>query len=222
MARVDDSQPTPEHARFRHVVRHDDDRCPNLRLDAYELLSNLGAGDRVEGTKRFVHQYNRRVDGERARDTHSLSLSARQLVRAPTGEDVWWKTDEVQQLMGPRSAARGGPLLEAGDNRHVLLDSHMGKEADILNDVTDAPPQLNRVPVSRVAPFDHNRARGWHEEAIDQLEDGGLANAASTDNRQDFSRFRRQREVVQYGRAVGVPKADVFEPYEHDLLDRSR
>ena len=222
MGRVDDSQPTPEHAGFSHIVRHDDDRGPKLRLDAYELLPNLGPGDRIEGSKRFIHEYNRRVDGERTSDAYALSLAARQLARPPPGEDVWWKTDKMQQLMSPRSAACGRPLLEPGNNGNVFLNRHMGKEADILNDVTDAPPQLNRVPVSRVAPFDHDRARGWHEEAIDQLEDGGLANAASTDNGQDFSRFDREREAVQYRRAVGVSKADVFEPHEHGLPDRSR
>ena len=56
------------------------------------------ARDRIERTERFVHQENRRIDRQRARQADALSLSAGQFVRPPGGVVVGRQAHELEKL----------------------------------------------------------------------------------------------------------------------------
>ena len=73
-----------EIAREVLVVGRDEQR-PALIEQTAQQLAELGASLRVERRGRFVHQQDRRIDGQRARDRDPLSLAARQLARQRRG-----------------------------------------------------------------------------------------------------------------------------------------
>ena len=95
-ALVEHADARRQRERFGHVVRDDDDGLADLRLDAPELAVQLGARDGIERAERLVHQQDRRIGGERARDADALALAARELA-AP-----------ARSRIGRRAAGRRG------------------------------------------------------------------------------------------------------------------
>ena len=67
--------------RLVDVVRDEDDRLAQLLLQAQELVLEPRAHDRVDRAERLVHQHQRRVRGERAREADALALAAGELGR---------------------------------------------------------------------------------------------------------------------------------------------
>jgi hypothetical protein len=72
---IDDTNPPTKDEGFGHVVRHDDHGGPELLLYASELPPHFRARDRIERPERLVHQQDRRIDGERSRQSDPLTLS---------------------------------------------------------------------------------------------------------------------------------------------------
>ena len=79
------------------IVRDEDRRDVHFLVQAPEPVAELGADARVERAERLVEKEDLRVGGERAREGHSLALSARQLRGIATGER--FELDEPQQLV---------------------------------------------------------------------------------------------------------------------------
>ena len=59
--------------------------CAAARCSPLQQRAELGAALRIERRGRLVHQQQRRIDGERARDGDALRLAARQLARQRRG-----------------------------------------------------------------------------------------------------------------------------------------
>ena len=87
------------------VVRRDDER-PLLALEPLQQRAELGAALRIERRRRLVHQQQRRIDGQRARDRDALSLAARQLARQRVGAML--DAERLQQLRARRLRAAAG------------------------------------------------------------------------------------------------------------------
>ena len=90
---IRDEHPVLEHADpirqregLTHVVRDEHDGLADPLLNPPKLPMQLGAGDRIERSERFVHQHDRRIGGERARNADTLALTAGQLVGPATRE----------------------------------------------------------------------------------------------------------------------------------------
>jgi hypothetical protein len=62
-------------------VGDEDDRLADLGLQAQELVLQARAGDRVDGAEGLVHQHQRRIGSQRARDADALALAAAELAR---------------------------------------------------------------------------------------------------------------------------------------------
>ena len=62
----------------------------------------MRAVDRVDRAERLVHQQQRRIGGERARDADALALAAGQLVRVAVGDLVGVERDQLEQLVHAR------------------------------------------------------------------------------------------------------------------------
>ena len=67
------------------------------------------------------------------------------------------------------------------------MDGQVGKEADILEDVADAPSQIERVPLRDRTATHGDLAAVRLEKTIDQFEDGALASAAAPHERERFA-----------------------------------
>ena len=65
--------------RLVDVVRDEDDRLADLAVQPQQLGLQAEARDRVERAERLVHQQQRRVGSERAREADALALPAGEL-----------------------------------------------------------------------------------------------------------------------------------------------
>ena len=96
-------------------------------------------------------------------------------------------------------------------------DGLVREEADLLDDVADAPPQLADVARRDVHAVDEDAARGRLDEPVDHLQGRRLAAPRGTDQDADPPRGHGQGEVLDgprsrlRGRAVSVALADVLE-----------
>ncbi len=100
-ARPEDRHPVAELDRLVDVVRDEHDRLPHLLLEAEELVLQPRAHDRIDGGERLVHEHQRRVGRDRAREADTLTLSAGELCRIP-GRVRRVEADEVEELVRAR------------------------------------------------------------------------------------------------------------------------
>ncbi len=189
--------PRSERQRFGHVVRDDDDRLADRRLDAPELAVQLAARDGIERAERLVHQQNRRIRRERARHADALALAARQLLRPARGEVIDAEADERQQLADARRDTRLVPCEEARHDGDVVVNGQVRKERDVLQHVADVAPEIEWVPGGHRTPADDHLAGIGHEQPVDQLEDGALAGAAAAHEGERFALLHREIEALQ-------------------------
>ena len=68
-AGLQDRDPVAELDGFVEVVGDEDDGLAQLVLQPQQLVLQALPGDRVDGAERLVHQQDRRVGGQRPRDT---------------------------------------------------------------------------------------------------------------------------------------------------------
>ena len=118
--------------------------------------------------------------------------------------------------MHPAHHALRRPSFQPRHHTDVPRDGHMRKEANLLNDIANAAPQSNRLPLTGIASLDQHRPGIGHQHAVHELEQRRLAGAAAADERQHVARLDREIETVQHAGAAG--------PRERDgaKLDRSR
>ena len=145
--------------RLVDVVGDEDDRLAQLGLQAQELVLQPLAVDRVDRAERLVHEHQRRVGGERARDADALALAAGELRRVAVAHLVGVEADELEQLVDAGGDALPCPSRELRHGRDVLADRAVREQADLLDDVADLAPQLRRAcgrvtlrPSSRMSP----------------------------------------------------------------------
>ena len=214
---AEDRDPVADEDRLVDVVGDEDDRLAQLPLDPQELVLEPGAGDRVEGAEGLVHQHQRRVRGERAREPDALALAARELRRVAGAVVAGREVDEVEQLVRPLV---GLPLRPAEQPRHggdVLGDGHVREEPDLLDHVADPAAQRRLVERHHARAVDANVARRQLDEPVDELHRRRLAAARRADEAADLARRDRHREIVDRRRcAAGVALGRVVE----DDLDR--
>jgi hypothetical protein len=89
-ARFEQNDARGEPAGFAQIVSDEDDRFAKATRDVREFALHLGACDGIEGAEGLVHEQDRRVGGEGARDTDTLTLASRELVGATVGELGWF------------------------------------------------------------------------------------------------------------------------------------
>ena len=112
------------------------------RLEVEQLVLQAGAHDRVDRAERLVHQQDRRVGGQRPGHADPLLLAARQLGRvARAAARGRGRPGPPARRRAPRSGALSQPS-RSGHRGDVLGDGAVGEEADALDDVADAAPQL--------------------------------------------------------------------------------
>ena len=111
-------------------------------LQPAELVLQPGAGDRVDGAERFVHQQHRRVGGERAGDADALLLATRELVRDSGRGTARDRGRRASRSSSTRASMRACPTRAARHRRDVVLDRLVREQTDLLDHVADATPQL--------------------------------------------------------------------------------
>ena len=123
-----------------------------LLLQAQELVLQPLADDGVDRAERLVHEHHRRIGGQRPRDADALALAARQLAGIAVAIARRIQADQLQQLVDARSRSRAAS--QPSSRGTTAMFSAIGlvrEQADLLDDVADAPPQLDGGRRSRTS-----------------------------------------------------------------------
>ena len=139
------------------------------------------------GAEGFVHEENRRIGSESARDANALALTARELLRESCRKPLAGQPHQIQQLVHSRGESRLVPPKQSRDDGDVVVDGQVGKEANILEDVANAPSQIERVPLRDHTAAHGNLAAVRLEKTINQFEDCALASTATAHERERFA-----------------------------------
>ena len=118
-----------------HVVRHDDDRRAEPRVQVANQREDLLAGARVEVAGRLVGEQDRRIDRQRAGDRDALPLAARQLVGQmlqPVSE-----LHERQQLARALVDLLARPAAQVQRQADVLEARQRRQQVEELEDEAD-------------------------------------------------------------------------------------
>jgi hypothetical protein len=84
------------------------------------------------------------------------------------------KAHELHQFHGSGANTVLRPTLKSWNHADIALNREMRKQSRFLNDVSDAPAQLDGVPLCGRASFDHNLTLCWVEQPVDQFQKGGF------------------------------------------------
>ncbi len=145
------------------------------RVEAEELVLEPRAGDGVDGAERLVHQEDGGIGGQGPGHADPLALAARHLRRIPAAVDVGREPHQLEQLVDPRRDAFLLPAEEARDGADVRGDRLVREEPGLLDHVTHAPAQLDRVGVGDVVAVEEDPSRRRLDEPVDHLQRRRLA-----------------------------------------------
>ena len=119
------------------VVGDEHDGLAQVFLQPQELVLQLLADDGIHRTERLVHEHDRRICGKGPSDAHALLLPPGELCGIPLRE-ARRQAHHLEQLEGPRFCLALVPTDQPRDRGDVGGDSAVGKEARVLDDVSDA------------------------------------------------------------------------------------
>jgi hypothetical protein len=156
-------------------VGHDDHRLGQARLQVAELVLQAGADQRIERAEGFVHEQDRRIRGQGAGEADALPLAAAELRREPSGDLRGVEAEQGEQLVNALTLPLGRPAEQVGDDRGVIGRGEVREEAGLLHDVPDAPAQGDRIERRAVLAVDDDAPGRRLQEAVDELQQRGLA-----------------------------------------------
>src|SRR5438552_2528618 len=96
----------------------------------------------------------------------------------PVCETRRLETHTGQQFLHSGTPLLLGPRFRRRHKCNVTLHGKMREETNFLNDVTDAPPKPDRIPVCGWPAFDKNSARRGLDQTVDQFKRRGFARTA--------------------------------------------
>jgi hypothetical protein len=209
-ALAEDGDPVAHLDRLVDVVGDEHDRLADVLLEAEELVLEAAADDRVHGPEGLVHEHDRRVHGQGPGHPDPLALAARELVGVAVA-DLGGQADHLQQLAHPGPGPLIVPAGQLGHGGDVLADGAVREQADLLDDVADAAPQLGRVDRGHVASVDDDVAAGGLDHPVDHPQGGGLAAARGADQDREVTLGHLEGDVVDGRGAIGEALGDGFE-----------
>ncbi len=198
---LEDRDPVGHLDRLVHVVGDEHDRLPEARLEAEELVLEPLATDGVHGAEWLVHEQDGRIGGHGPRHAHALALPAGQgrWVTVPVGRRV--EAHQLEQLLDALGDPGRRPAEQARHDGHVVADGQVREQPDLLDDVADPPPQLDRGQGGHVLAVDGDPAARRLDQAVDHLHRRRLAAAGRPDQDADLARPR--------SRATGPSRQEV-------------
>ncbi len=210
---VHDGDPVGHRERLFLVVRHVDERRPELALDALQLRLHLSSQLDVEGTEGLVEEEGGRVVHEGARECHPLLLATRELPRPATLEP--FELDDPEHRLDPLPMLASRDVLHLQPERHVVVDRHVRKQGVLLEHHVDAAPVRRRV--GDVLAVQQDAARVRRLEPGDHPQRRGLPASRRAEQREELTVPDAEVELVDGGVAP-EPLADAL---ERDRVDRA-
>ena len=140
-------------------------------MNLFELQLQRSTGDWIECTKGFVHQKDIWVCSHSARHTNPLLLTARKLMRIPTGILLRVHRQQLQQLVHTCLNTLGVPAQQLGYRGNVVLNSSVRKQAHRLHGVAHAATQVLYVKAVDVLAVKKDVTTIMAHHAVDHFED---------------------------------------------------
>ena len=131
---------------------------------------------------KLIHQDDRRGGGQCPEDADALLLPAGHLGGVLVGVLLIGQVDQLQQLMDNLVARLLAVFQQIGHHADVLGHGHVGKQADLLDDIADVAAQLHPVLGGDILAVYIDLAAGGFNQAVDHLQRGGLAAAGRAES----------------------------------------
>ena len=193
--------------RLAHVVADEDDGLVQLLLQALHLILQGFPGQGIQGGEGLIHQH----DGGRGRQgpqhADALLLAAGELRGVLVG--ILLHMDQLQHLLDDLVAPGLVVLQQPGHHADVLGHSHVGEQADLLDDIADMPPQFHLVLAVDIFSVDADGAGIRLQQAVDHLHGGGFTAAGGADQDHELSIGNGEIQVLQ-DRGLAIALGDVF------------
>ena len=173
-------------------MRDEDNRRAACFPDAEQLRVQPLARHLVERAERLVHQKERRVERERARDRHALLHSAGQLPRMVVAEAA--QLDEIEHLLDALASPLAIPAGELERQRDVLHDRAPVVEHGILE---DDPVVVVAARLPRGLAVHDGGALRRLDEVADDAEKRRLAAAGRSDQRDELALLDLEVDALQ-------------------------
>lgn len=185
-----------EPAGFAQIVSDEDDCLTETPRYVGKLALHFGACDRIESAEGLVHQEDRRVGSQGTSNANALPLSAGKLIRAAGCELPRVQAYEFQEL--PYTITSSGliPALQRGHQRDVFSHREMWEKAALLNYVSDATTQGDRIPIRSCTILHEYRPFLRHQKPIYESEERGFAASAAAEQDDCFSGINLQRNIA--------------------------
>jgi hypothetical protein len=172
---------------FAKIVGDEDDCFTEAASEGAELTLKLGARNGIKRAKGFVHQQDGRIRGESAGHPDALALAAGKFSWAAMREFGRIEADKMEHFFDASGHARRIPIFKTGNEGNVFGDREMGEKAGLLDDVTNAATEPDGVPFGRGPVLHKEVALCGKQQAINELEEGGLAAAAAAEKNERFT-----------------------------------
>ena len=140
--------------------------CASRSRSARNWSCKFDPRDRDRARRTARRTEGRRIGGQRARHAHALALAAGKLARIALPELRRDQDRPASSSSAVRAAMRSvRPAFKARNQADIFGDGEVREQADVLDHVADAAPELDQVPGGGRTAFDQNFACGGETEA---------------------------------------------------------
>ena len=209
-----------EDQRLGHVVRDHDRGQPEPIVQRADRRAELVARHRVERAERLVHQQQLRARSP-ARAPRRRAGAARPTVHRASGR----RNRRGRSTRASSSATRAVGSASPSSRKPIATfsaDGHVREQPDILEHVTDPPPQPERIAVRHVRAVDRDRPGARLDQPVDRLEQGRLARPRTADQRDEAAPGDVDRDVIDRDRAARIGLGHAVQGDRADRLGSRR
>ena len=189
-----------------------------MRVDAPDLRAHLQPQLGVQVGQRLVHQHQRRLDHDGARDRHALLLAAGQLA----GQLVRLRLQPHQRQRLDPPAARSPPAAAAASPGRSRCSAAPSCAGTAHSSGTPCRSRGPPGPSSSMPPLvQPDRAAGQRQQSGEAVQRGGLAAARRAEQGDELAPLDRQRSRPQ---RVQLPEvaADPLQPQRAEVARDDR
>ena len=178
-----------ERDRLGDVVGDEDDGLAPEAPQREQVGLQLGAGLRIHGGERLVHQDDGRIVGEGADERRALAHAAGQFVRIIALEAG--EPDGADEDLGMRPGLGVQAPLHLDRKQHIVDRRAPRQQVVVLGDIADAPVEAGtqgpRIVRCHGLAVEHDLAGAHCVDLRDHVEQGRFARARGADDGQEFA-----------------------------------
>src|ERR1700674_1839261 len=190
-----------EQQSFAQIMRNKDDRFPHALLERAKFFLHLRSRDGIKRAESLIKNENRRISRQSARHAHALPLTSRELAWIARCQ-VFRQSACGKQLAHASFNARLRPVFDSWQQRDVALDGEVWEQTAVLNDISNASPQPDRIPLRSATSVNADVACGRQKQAVDQFQGSRLPRAAAPQQHQCFTLLYGEHQILKQRTSV--------------------